>query len=182
MQILNLSYQFDQMSRFRLRWLLLKYDRIDHVLALWMERCSLPCLRFSLALIFIWFGALKFFPGMSPTIEIIERTKIIIFGSYFPTWVIVYSLGLAECLIGLGLLFNFWMRLTLLALFLQMLATSTPILLLPEIVFSKFPLGLTLEGHHIIKNLVFIGAAMALGAKVRKEKSERSTQALQSQM
>lgn len=76
------------------------FDQIDLALTNWMSRYSLIFLRYSLALIFIWFGALKFIPGMSPTIDIIENATDIIFFGTIPAWVGVYGLAAIECLIG----------------------------------------------------------------------------------
>ncbi len=149
------------------------FDNVDRAITNWMARLSIPYLRVSLALIFVWFGALKFFPGMSPTIDLIERTTDIISLGSIPASVAIYALASTECLIGFGLLFNVLMRTTLLLLFLQMLATSTPIVLLPEVVFARPPFALTMEGHHIIKNLVLIGAGLVLGANVRSNKSRQ---------
>lgn len=53
-----------------------------------------------------------------------------------------------------------FMRLTLLLLFLQMPGTALPLLLLPDVCFTVFPFGLTLEGQYIIKNLVLITAGI----------------------
>ena len=88
------------------------------------------------------------------------------------SWMTKYSVtylrvSLSLIFIGLGLLLKICMRATLLFLFLQMLATSIPIILLPDVVFNQAPFALTLEGHHIIKNLVIIGAGLVLGATVR---------------
>jgi hypothetical protein len=70
-------------------------------------------------------------------------------------------------LIGLGLVFGKFMRLTLLLLFLQMPGTALPLLVLPDVVWTAFPYGLTLEGQYIVKNLALIGAALVLGGTVR---------------
>lgn len=143
------------------------FEKIDAAITGWMAKYSVTYLRVSLGLVFIWFGALKFFPDLSPTVELIERTiEIVTFGN-LPAPIAVYMLATMECLIGLGLLLKIYMRATLLFLFLQMLATSTPIILLPDVVFYQAPFALTMEGHHIIKNLVLIGAGLVLGATVR---------------
>ena len=48
-----------------------------------------------------------------------------------------------------------------------------PLLLLPEATFTQFPLGLTLEGQYIVKNLILIAAAIAVGGTVNsKDTSE----------
>ena len=77
-----------------------------------------------------------------------------------------------ECRIGLGLLFGFWMRMTLLLLALQMVGAMSPIFIFPEQVFVKVPWVPTLEGQYIIKNLVLISAGFVLGASL-KDPSEK---------
>ena len=47
--------------------------------------------------------------------------------------------------------------------------TFLPLILLPEVCFSNFPFGLTLEGQYIIKNLIIISAALVVGSTVRKK-------------
>jgi hypothetical protein len=76
-------------------------------------------------------------------------------------------LAVWEMAIGLGLIFNIFMRLTLLLLFLQMPGTALPLVILPDAVWTVFPYGLTLEGQYIIKNLVLIGAGLVIGGTVR---------------
>jgi len=39
--------------------------------------------------------------------------------------------------------------------------------LLPEVTFATFPHELTVEGQYIVKNLVLIGAALAVGGTVQ---------------
>jgi hypothetical protein len=41
--------------------------------------------------------------------------------------------------------------------------------LLPDVVFTTFPYGLTVEGQYIIKNLVIIGAALVLGGSLTSD-------------
>jgi uncharacterized membrane protein YkgB len=44
-----------------------------------------------------------------------------------------------------------------------------PLVLLPDVCFTAFPFGLTLEGQYIIKNLILISAALVIGGSVRKK-------------
>ena len=80
-------------------------------------------------------------------------------------------LALWEVAIGLGFWLGFltkkFERITILLLFLQMPGTALPLLLLPEVCWTSFPFGLTLEGQYIIKNLAIISSALVLGATVR---------------
>jgi uncharacterized membrane protein YphA (DoxX/SURF4 family) len=142
-------------------------DRADARIVAWLAEHSAQILRASLGVVFLWFGALKFFPGLSPAQELATRTiDVLSFGLVAPS-VSIVAVASWECLIGLGLLAGRFQRLTLLLLFTQMLGTVTPILLFPAEVFSRVPYAPTLEGQYIIKNLVLISAALVLGARVR---------------
>ena len=137
-------------------------DRIDASLTGWMARYGLTLMRVSLGVIFFWFGALKLFPNMSPAEDLVRNTIYFVDPNLF-----IPVLAVWEMLIGIGLITGVFMRLTLLLLFLQMPGTTLPLLLLPDVCFTVFPFGLTLEGQYIIKNLVLITAGIVLGSTVR---------------
>lgn len=140
-----------------------------------MASNGIRILRISMGIVFFWFGMLKYFEGLSPAESLAIRTiDMLSFGLIGPE-VVRYGLATWEVLIGVGLIFKFYIRETLLLMFAQMLGTLTPIVLLPDEVFTIFPYGLTLEGQYIVKNLVIIGAGMVVGATVRGGKliSER---------
>lgn len=139
-----------------------QFDRLDQLITTWMARYGLVIMRVGLGVVFFWFGALKLVPGLSPADELVRNTVYFVDPDLF-----VPVLALWEMLIGLGLVFGKFMRLTLLLLFLQMPGTALPLVILPEVVWTHFPYGLTLEGQYIIKNLVLIGAGLVLGGTVR---------------
>jgi len=143
-----------------------KFDRIDRRITGWMAHYSLIILRIGLGLVFIWFGALKLFPGLSPAEELIRNSIFFLDPDVF-----LPILALWEVVIGVGFLIGLFttkfQRLTILLLFMQMLGTASPLVLLPETSWKSFPFVLTLEGQYIIKNLVIIGSALVLGATVR---------------
>jgi uncharacterized membrane protein YkgB len=123
---------------------------------------GITMLRLALGVVFVWFGALKFVPGLSPAEGLVRATVPFLPGELFLPF-----LGLWEVTIGVGFLTGRALRLTILLLFLQMPGTLAPVLLLPERVFTHFPFGLTLEGQYIVKNTVLIAAALVIGATVR---------------
>lgn len=144
-----------------------RLDRIDARITGWMARHGVPLLRISLGIIFFWFGVLKFFPGLSPAHDLAARTiEKLTFGAVHAS-ASVPILAAWECLIGLGLIFNVFMRATLLLLAVQMAGTLTPLLFFPSEVFTRVPYAPTLEGQYIIKNAVLISAAIVIGATVR---------------
>lgn len=138
------------------------FDKIDRLITAWMARYGLVILRIGLGVVFFWFGALKLVPGLSPAEELVRNTTYFVDPNIF-----LPVLAVWEMLIGLGLIFGKFMRITLLLLFLQMPGTALPLVLLPEVCWTVFPYGLTLEGQYIIKNLVLIGAGLVLGGTVR---------------
>jgi uncharacterized membrane protein YkgB len=143
------------------------FDRIDVQITNWMARYGVRLLRISLGVVFFWFGALKFFPGLSPAQDLATKTIGVLTFGLVPPGIAIVVLATWECAVGVGLMFRIFMRATLLLLFLQMLGTITPLLFFPHEVFTQFPYAPTLEGQYIIKNVVLISAGLVIGATVR---------------
>ncbi len=140
---------------------------VDVRLTSWMAHYGITLLRFSLGIVFFWFGVLKFVPGLSPAQDLATRTISMLTFGLIPAHVSILILAAWECLIGLGLILGAFMRATLLLLWLQMLGTITPIFFFPQEVFTYIPYAPTLEGQYIIKNIVIISAGIVIGATVR---------------
>jgi uncharacterized membrane protein YphA (DoxX/SURF4 family) len=142
-------------------------ESVDLALTRWMARRGILLLRISLGIVFVWFGVLKFFPGVSPAQSLAGETMVALSFGVLTTGSAVLILAVWETLIGLGLLSGVFLRLTLLLLWVQMLGTLTPLFLYPEECFTRVPWAPTLEGQYIIKNLVLISAGLVIGATVR---------------
>ena len=142
-------------------------NRSDLAITRWMARFGIPLLRLSLGVVFLWFGALKFLPNVSPAQELATRTIQTLSGGLVPASVSLPILAGWECVIGLGLLVGRGLRGILFLLYVQMLGTLTPLVLFPDEVFTRFPYVPTLEGQYIIKNVVLISAGIVVGATVR---------------
>jgi uncharacterized membrane protein YkgB len=134
--------------------------KFDLNLIKFLNKISLPALRISLGIVFFWFGALKIF-GESPANDVITKTIY-----WFDPDIFIPILGVWEVAIGICLLVPSLIRVGLFLLALQMPGTFLPLLLLPEVCFQSIPFNLTLEGQYIVKNLVLIGAAMAVGGRL----------------
>jgi uncharacterized membrane protein YphA (DoxX/SURF4 family) len=143
------------------------FDRVDTTLTEWMARIGIQLLRLSLGVIFLWFGILKFFPGVSPAQTLAGNTIAVLSLGLLAPGTAVFVLAVWESLIGIGLLTGVLLRGTLLLLWLQMLGTITPLFLFPEVCFTVVPYAPNLEGQYIIKNLVLISAGIVIGATVR---------------
>lgn len=143
------------------------FPRADHLVTEWMARHGANLVRIALGIVFLWFGLLKFFPGLSPAEALATRTVTTITVGRAPPGLSLPVLATWECAIGLGLLTGKALRFTLLLLALQMAGTLLPLVLFRDLTWVHFPYAPTLEGEFIIKNLVFVGAALVVGATVR---------------
>lgn len=143
------------------------FHSFDIQLTRWTARHALALLRISVGLVYLWFGVLKFFPGMSPAQDLAARTIGVLSFGLVPAGVAVPLLAVFETVIGAGLVSGRWLRATLLLLLCQMAGTVTPLLLFPHETFTTAPIAPTLEGQYIIKNIVLVSAAIVLGATVR---------------
>ena len=140
------------------------YDELDIFITKFMSKWGITFLRYSLGVIYIWFGILKPF-GLSPAQELVENT--VYWFDNPKTFVPI--LGWWEVVIGLTMCIKPLIRVSIFLLFIQMPGTFLPLILLPEVCFSNFPLGLTLEGQYIVKNLIIISAALVVGSTVRNK-------------
>jgi len=117
--------------------------------------------KLSLALIFVWFGALKPL-GLSPAESLLKQTVTWLPFGNPDTWLQI--IGFWEVSIGICFLFKSTYRIAIALLFMQMVGTFMPLVFLPEVTFQNGnPLVLTLEGQYIIKNVLIISSALVLG-------------------
>ena len=143
-------------------------ESLDRRITAWMNRHGVTLTRVSLGIVFLWFGALKFFPGTSPAETLATDTITRLTGGNIPENLARIGLATWEVLIGLGLLSGRFLRITLLLLWVQMAGALLPLLFFPDETFARFPLVPTLEGQYIIKNLVIISAAIVVGGAIRR--------------
>ncbi|MEM1186736.1 MAG: hypothetical protein AAGI53_17260 [Planctomycetota bacterium] len=144
----------------------MKFDILDAWISNVMRRYGQGALRYSLAIIFIWFGVLKPL-GMSPAEPLVLQTVdwMPVFSA--KTWLAI--IGWWEVVIGVFFLFRPTLRFAIGLLALQMVGTFMPLVLLPSATFQdgRIPYGLTMEGQYIVKNLLILSAAMVVGGTVR---------------
>ncbi|MDP2496880.1 MAG: hypothetical protein Q8W44_02705 [Candidatus Palauibacterales bacterium] len=149
-----------------------RLDDLDRRIAGFMRGWGTLALRYSLAVIFIWFGILKPL-GLSSAAPLVRATT-----AWMPLlgpdkWVLL--VGWLEVAIGVTFLFRRTIRIGVALLALQMVGTFMPLVLLPDVVFQDggAPFAPTMEGQYIIKNLLIISAALVVGGTVRGEEGER---------
>ncbi len=137
----------------------------DKRMVAFMNAYGVHLLRLSLAIVFIWFGALKV-TGKSPVHDLVARTVY-----WVDPDVVVPILGAWEIVVGVGLLFAAALRVTLFLFWMQMAGTFLVLIVRPDIAFQHGNfLLLTTEGEFVIKNLVLIAAGLVVGSTVRRKK------------
>ncbi len=137
---------------------------IDLVIIDWLRRWYLPVARLAVFAIYFYFGLLKLL-GESPATPLAQALVTNTIGAaHFDTAFTV--LAVYECVIGVLFLLPKATRLVIPLLFLHMVIVCSPLLLLPQLVFTK-PFVPTLEGQYIIKNIAIIALAIGVAAQTR---------------
>lgn len=129
-----------------------------------LVRHSIPALRIALGVVFLGFGLLKFFPGVSPAQELATTTIDVLTIGLVPEVVARLAIATLECFIGICFLAGRWMRLAVWLLALQLVGVLLPLVLLTGRLFSGPSGAPTLEGQYVLKDIVLVGAAMVIAA------------------
>ena len=132
----------------------------------WKARNGMDIMRVALGIVFIWFGFLKFFHGVSAA-EILAGKTIfkLTFGHVKPAFSLPF-LACWECTIGLGLITKRWLSFTLVLLYFQMAGTLLPLFFFQDETWVRAFVP-TLLGQYIIKNMVLISSGIVIGATVQ---------------
>lgn len=141
-----------------------KMLELDLRLIDFFRRTFIPVARFSIFLIFFWFGALKL-AGVSPAGPLAETLIAKTVGlQYFDA--LFYVLAFMECVIGILFLFPKATRIVVPLLLIHMLIVCSPLILVPQYTWQRFGVP-TLEGQYIIKNAVVIAVAIGIAASTK---------------
>ena len=137
---------------------------IENVLHHHFVARSVAVLRVGVGLIFLGFGVLKYFPGVSPAQNLTEATTHILFFGLIPGRVCMVFVATLECFIGAALIAGRPMRVALWLLATEFVGILSPLVLLPARLFSGPHHAPTLEGQYVLKDIILVGAAMVIAA------------------
>jgi uncharacterized membrane protein YphA (DoxX/SURF4 family) len=121
-------------------------------------------LRRGLGFIYLWFGALKFFPNLSSAAHLAGTTIELMSFGFLTADISLPLLACWETGIGLALLTGKFRRMAVFSLYFHIAGTLMPLFLLPDRTWSAPPFAASLEGQYIFKNLITIGAALVINA------------------
>ena len=119
-------------------------------------------LRYSIAIVFLLFGGLKFFPQLSPAEAICAETVQALTFHLFPKVFCVYALAILEVSIGLLLFSNKLLKIGIVLAVAHLLFTFSPFLLSPSQVIDQSVNSFTLLGQYIVKNIIVISALLMI--------------------
>ncbi len=140
------------------------WDRVDILLSRWLVRNSIALLRVGLGGIFLWFGLLKFFPGVSPIESLARRTVDVLTFGVVEGYSAMVLIAALECIIGLCFVTGRFLRVGVWLLAGQMIGAMSPLLLFPGELFSGPFNAPSLAGQYVIKDVVLIGAGLVIAA------------------
>lgn len=142
-------------------------NRLDAVLMHWLARHSALFMRMSLGFVFLVFGILKFFPGVSPAEEISERAMTEMTLGIIPGDAGRIIVAILETAIGLSLLTGRHLRLGIALLAIAMVGVMSPLILFPGDLFAGEYRSPTLEGQYVLKDIVLLAAANIVAVRER---------------
>lgn len=136
-----------------------------------LERWSIPALRVALGAVFVVFGVLKFFPGVSPVEPLVEATwGALSFGLVTGDAAMALT-AVLETLAGLLLVSGRFTRIGLVVLAACFVGILSPVVLFPGELFTET--GPSLTGQYLAKNVVLIAAALVIASKALHGPSAR---------
>ncbi|MEO5691373.1 MAG: hypothetical protein ABIQ64_04255 [Candidatus Saccharimonadales bacterium] len=142
----------------------------DLKLIAFFNRTFQPVARFSIFLIFFWFGFIKLL-GLSPASPLAEALTAKTVGmQYFEP--LFYAIAVLECIVGILFLFPKLTRIVIPLLLFHMVIVCSPLVLVPEYTWQSFMVP-TLEGQYIIKNAVVIAVAIGIAASTTPLSNQR---------
>jgi uncharacterized membrane protein YphA (DoxX/SURF4 family) len=139
----------------------------------WLSANGRTLLRLSMGAIFLGFGLLKFFPGVSPAEGMAVATFNQLTLGLLPADVSRLFVATFETVLGVLLLTGWVPRLALGMLAMQLVGILSPLVLLTGELFAG-PFGApTLEGQYVLKDVILAAAALVIAGDMLRARPER---------
>lgn len=143
----------------------MRYLEIEEKVCDYFRFKAVDLLRYSMAVIFLWYGLLKI-------VDESPANELVLHALQTDNHLFIVLIGIWETAIGILLFFKRFLRFGLILMFLHFPGTFLPLFMNPQACFTSIPFGLTLEGQYIFKNLILISAALVLLSSLSLQKSE----------
>lgn len=141
-----------------------RFDQLDTSINRWLVAHSIALLRIGMGIVFLGFGVLKFFPGISPIEDLATRTTYVLtLGILSGHNAMDFVAGL-ECIIGICFLTGRFLRVGVWLMAAQMIGAMSPLLIYPGELFIKPYFAPTLAAQYIIKDIILVAAGMVIAS------------------
>jgi len=144
-----------------------RLDELDRIAHRWLVAHSIALLRMSLGAVFLGFGALKLFPGVSPAESLVVATTNILTFGLVPGPVALACVAVLECVIGACLISGRALRAAVSLLAVQLVGILSPVVLLAARLFDGPHHAPTLEGQYVLKDIILVTATLVIAATLR---------------
>lgn len=134
---------------------------VDEQVGAMLRRHALTLMRWALALVFVWFGALKV-ANLTPVAALVADTL-----AFLPisAAVLLPALGAFEIVVGIALVTGRYLRPVLAVMVAHLAGTFLVLVTQAGVAFQDGnPLLLTTEGEFVVKNLVLIAGTLLVAA------------------
>lgn len=141
-----------------------RFDRLDTALNRWLVANSIAILRVSMGFVFLAFGFLKFFPGLSPIEDLAGRTASALSLGMLTPGAAMVAIAALECAIGLCFVTGRFLRVAVWLMGAQMMGAMSPLALYPGELFSGPSHAPTLAAQYIVKDIILVAAGLVIAA------------------
>ena len=122
-------------------------QKLDAAIHRFLVAHSIQLLRVTVGLVFLVFGMLKFFPGVSPVEELTIKTTDALSFDVLPGHIAIVLIASLECIIGLLLISGRFLRIAIYLLAGQLIGILAPLALFTDRLFDGPHNAPTLEGQ-----------------------------------
>lgn len=134
----------------------------------WLRAHSTTALRLSLGAVFLGFGVLKYFPGVSPAADLAVTTTRILTLGLVPDPLALVGVASLECVIGICLLAGGRLLGVAVVLLVPELAgILSPLVVLHGRLFAGPHHAPTLEAQYVLKDVILVAATMVIATTLR---------------
>jgi uncharacterized membrane protein YphA (DoxX/SURF4 family) len=144
-----------------------RVEAIQLALHRWLVDDSIAFLRVSLGGVFLFFGLLKLFPGISPAEDLVMTTTSILTFDVVPGSIAIVAIAVLECVIGLWLISGRALRGVIYLLAIELIGILAPVVLLGDRLFSGPHRAPTLQGQYVLVDMIVIAAVLVIATTVR---------------
>ncbi|WP_460673820.1 hypothetical protein [Larkinella ripae] len=158
-----------------------RFDRLDTRMNQWLVLHSIALLRIGMGIVFLGFGFLKFFPGISPIEVLATKTTTVLTLGELRGHSAMNFVAALECIIGICFISGRFLRIGVWLMGAQMIGAMSPLVIYSGELFPGPLHAPTLAAQYIIKDIILVAAGLVIastwtGARIVAEsKSFRSS-------